>query len=249
MPLWTVLAAAALAGSDLQEPPQDLKPAASSLEISLLAGVWIPRLGGTSASPSSGGDIDLATQFQMEDSEPTLNIEVGVRKDDVWEMYFGGFGFETGHTGTFLGSGTFGGIALTPGDPFSSSFKMTSVSFELLYTAWRPYADGSKWRQKYAPNIDNHNPDGRYTVDLRFSPMFGMRWIDVDQSLASGASLVETGGEWLGIYAGMDFELNYRPPDPIPALAMLQFKGSFDLVHAMGGNVFFMLQVRAVMTV
>lgn len=255
----TVLAATVLATSAAREPdaamappdpraPADLDPA-PSLQVSLLAGVWLPRLGGTSESPSGGSEIDLATQFQMEDMEPTLNIELGIRKNEIWELYFSGFSFETDYSGLFRGTGTFGGIALAPGDPFQSSFKLTSVSFELLYTPWRPYADGHWWRNKYVPHLQNRNADGRYTVDLRFSPIFGMRWLDVDQTLDAGGMRVDTGGEWLAAYVGLDMEMDYRPPNPIPGLAMFQVKAGLALGPALGGNGGFMWQVRAGLTV
>ncbi len=245
--LWTILASAALTAPAVQEaaPP----PADTSLEISLLTGVWFARLGGTTAAPGNNAEIDLAVQLGLEDSEPTLNVELGVRKSQVWELYFGGFRFETDHAGTFLGNGTFGGVVLNNGDPFTASFELTSVSMELLYTAWRPFADDAWWRNTYAPDMDNHNPDGRYTADVRFSPMFGMRWLDVDQTVAAGGGTAETGGEWLAVYVGLDVELDYRPPDPIPLLDMFQLKASFAMGPAVGGDGGYMWQVRGGLTV
>ena len=245
--LWTILASAALTGPALQETAP--LPPETGLAFTLQTGVWFPRLGGVSAAPGSNAEVDLALQLGLEDSSPTLNVELGVRKDGKWELYFGGFRFETDHAGPFQGSGTFGGIMLSQGDPVVASFELLSFSAELHYTAWRPYADDASWRNKFAPDMDNHNPDGRYTIDLRFSPMFGMRWLDVDQAITAGAATVKTGGEWVAAYAGLDIELDYRPPEPIPMLKLFQLKLNFAFGPAFGGTGGSMWQVRGGLTV
>ena len=90
--LLIVLATTALAAPALQD---DQEPALAaqqplpeqpmrqhSLEVTLLPGVWLPRLVGKTAL---GGDpIWVNTEFDLNANEPTLNVELSIRKDEIW---------------------------------------------------------------------------------------------------------------------------------------------------------------------
>ncbi len=243
--LLIVLASTALAGAALQgEPPVgplSLSGApATSLEVTLLVGVWAPRMVGEVAL--GGAPIKVNDEFDLNGDEATLNVELAIRKDEIWELWFGGFDFSTDVTGTFLGSGaTFGSLALGTGVPYSSRFEMTSVAAELSVTVWRPYADG----HSRAMGQRNRTWDGHYGTDLRFSPQFGMRYVDVDQSVTTAAGTEDAGGEWLAVYAGLVMELDYRPRQGVPGFTLFRLQVSSALGPVLGGDGGSMWQVRA----
>ncbi|MHC4590685.1 MAG: hypothetical protein ACYTAQ_15520, partial [Planctomycetota bacterium] len=80
---------------------------------------------------------------------------------------------------------------------------------------WRPYADDPT----SAGESNNRTRDGRYAVDLRISPVFGVRYLDVDQSLSVvGGGRETTGGEWVALLFGGDITLEYRPEERLPLL-------------------------------
>ena len=246
--LLIVVASTVLAGGALQgEPPPDataplsLSAApATSLEVTLLAGVWLPRLVGEVSL--GGAPIQVNDAFDLNANETTLNLELAIRKDEIWELWFGGFDFSTDVTGAFMGgAATFGSLALSTGDPYSSRFDMTSVAVELSVTAWRPFADG----HSRAMGDRNRTWDGRYGTDLRFSPQFGMRYIDVDQSVTTAAGTEKAGGEWLAVYAGLVMELDYRPQQRVPGFTLFRLQVSTALGPIIGGDGGGMWQVRA----
>ena len=144
--LLNVVASVTLAGATLQGEPPMPPPSlpanpATSLEVTLLAGVWLPRLVGEVAL--GGAPIKVNDEFDLNANETTVNLELAIRKDEIWELWFGGFDFSTAVTGAFRGGGAaFGSLALSSGDPYTARFEMTSVAAELSVTAWRPYADG-----------------------------------------------------------------------------------------------------------
>ena len=253
--LLIVMASMALAGTALQgEPPETdvpgaaiadiaadepLQPLPTSLEVTLLAGVWLPRLVGN--VELGGPSIDLEDEFDLDSNEASLNLEFAIRKDEIWELWFGGFDFSTSVTGAFMGSGaTFGSLVLSNGDPYRSTLDITSVAAELSVTVWRPFADGHSREM----GTRNRTWDGHYGTDLRFSPQFGMRYIDVDQSVTTTAGTVDTGGEWLGVYAGMVMELDYRPMQRVPGFTLFRFRMSTALGPVLGGDGGFMWQIR-----
>ncbi|MHC4220057.1 MAG: hypothetical protein ACYSU7_16555 [Planctomycetota bacterium] len=227
------------------ESPRPPRPE-SSLQVTLLPGVWLPRLGGDVNQGPGGTDISLDKQLGLDDQEATINVELTVRKQEVWSLTFTGFHYDTGKNTAFDGSGTFGGISLSDGDPIRSDFELTSVSGEFAYALWRPYADGST---RAGAGPDNRTPDGHYICDLRIAPLFGMRYLDVDQSLASGGSTVVTGGEWLAVYGGLEVTLDYRPEDAIPLMRMFRMQASLAVGPALGGDDGSMWQVRGGITI
>lgn len=211
-----------------------------SLEVTLLTGVWLPRMVGTTAL--GGNPIRVNDEFDLNGNEATLNVELTIRKDEIWDLWFGGFTFSTDVSAAFGGgTQTFGSLVLNNGDAYTASLDMTSVAAELSVALWRPYADG----HTRAMGNRNRTWDGQYIIDLRFSPQFGMRYVDVDQSVTTAGGTEKTGGEWLAVYAGMMLELNCRPEDRIPGLALFQLQASFAAGPALGGDGGSMWQVRA----
>lgn len=264
--IWTVAALAAMGGADPQgdqvaprevpvqsasasgvpvQPSGSREVPVQSLEVRFLVGVYMPRLNGDASLGAGAPDLDLSTRLYLDDREPTLNAELTFRKDEIWDLTFGGFAFSTDSTGVFSGSATWGGITLNDGDPFEASFDMTTVWAELALAVWRPFKEGSP-RLHGKPN---RTKDGRYAVDLRFSPSLAMRYLDVEQSLAAGGVEETAGGEWLGVLLGLDVALAYRPDGKIPLLDTLGMHAGLAVGPALGGGGGYMWQVRAGLTI
>ncbi len=231
------------AGGD--RPPLPLVAVASpTLEVSFLAGVWLPRMVGEVAL--GGGEIQVNDEFELNKSEATLNLELAVRKNEFWELWIGGFDFSSSASGPFRGNGqSFGTLVLNNGDQYASDFAMTSVATDLSVTIWRPFADGHSREQ----GADNRTWNGRYIVDLRFCPQFGMRYVDVDHTVTTAGGTERAGGEWLAVYAGLLMEMDYRPRERTSWLTLLRIQGSFAAGPALGGDGGSMWQVRAGVTV
>jgi hypothetical protein len=222
----------------------DLAGGQSSLEVSFLAGVWLPRMVGKVALDD--GEIQVHDEFELNRSEATLNLELAVRKNEFWELWFGGFDFSSTASGPFRGDGkSFGSLVLNNGTQYTSRFEMTSVATDLSVAVWRPFADGHAREQ----GADNRNWNGRYIADLRFCPQFGMRYIDVDHTVTTAGGTERAGGEWLAVYAGLLLEMDYRPQERTWWLALLRIQGSFAAGPALGGDGGTMWQVRAGATV
>jgi hypothetical protein len=202
--------------------------------------VWQPRLDGYVESPDGADAIQLASQFQLDDREPSPNVELYLKKNEFWEVILSGFGFETSTTGSFVGSGTFGGLVLNDGDPFSSTFEITSVAAELGITPWRPFATG----HSRDLGDDNRTWQNKYIVDLRVSPQFGFRYIDVDQQVVTGGGSLRTGGDWAAITAGLDITMQWRPEHRIPGFQMFEMQASAAFGPALGDGGGFIWQVR-----
>lgn len=240
--------AAALAGPALHdeppaaadEPPPQPVIAATSLEVTFLPGVWFPRMVGNVAL--NGPEIEVYDEFELNVSEATLNLELAIRKDEIWELWFGGFDFSSSTSGPFRGSGqNFGSLILNNGTIYASDFQMTSVATDLSVAVWRPYADG----HSRATGAENRTWDGHYIADLRFCPQFGMRYIDVDHTVSTAGGTEVAGGEWLAVYAGLLLELDYRPEQRVAWLDLFRIQASFAAGPALGGDGGSMWQVRA----
>ncbi|MHC4764826.1 MAG: hypothetical protein ACYTF2_06940 [Planctomycetota bacterium] len=241
----TVAALSALAGAtaaaDPPPPAPDAPPAASSLEVRLLAGVWLPRLNGDSALGPGAPDIDLDDVLGLDDKEVTLNLELTVRMNEIWELILSGFDFSTDVSGYFPGNATFGSLTLNDGDRYKAEFDITSVSTEIAVALWRPYADDPS----SAGESNNRTRDGRYAVDLRISPVFGVRYLDVDQSLSVvGGGRETTGGEWVALLFGGDITLEYRPEERLPLLTMFGMQAGLSVGPAFGDDGGTVWQVR-----
>src|SRR5262245_5413088 len=77
-------------------------PDQPGLEVTLVAGVWVPRLGGNS-SLGAGAPIDLATQLSLDSQEAVANVELSIRSRDRLTVTFSGFAFNTDSESTFHG--------------------------------------------------------------------------------------------------------------------------------------------------
>ena len=243
----TVAALSALAGSAVwaDPPPAALDPPpAPDLEFELLAGAWLPRLNGDASEGSGAPDISLQDSLSLDDHEAAPNLELTIRTSEIWELILSGFDFSTESSGYFTGSATFGNVVLNDGDPFEADFDITSVAAEVAVALYRPFADGSS----RAEGMDNRTADGRYIADLRVSPVFGMRYLDVDQKLTASGVSETTGGEWLAVLLGVDFTLEYRPQERLPFLDLFGLQASLSVGPAFADDVGTIWQVRGGIT-
>ncbi|MHC4447782.1 MAG: hypothetical protein ACYSXF_08395 [Planctomycetota bacterium] len=242
-----VLPCGVAAGQEAQATGGDVERVVPALEFKLTPGVWMPRLGGEvklGSSPAAA-NIDLGGQLDLDDWEPTFNAELTIRKREVWQVRLGGFDFETSSSGTFVGNSDFGSLSLSNGDPFSATFEITSFFVEVDVALWRPYADKPGAR----PDPENITSDGRYVADLRFSPRFGIQYLDVDQTLVqTGVGREAVGGEWVGVYGGLNVELQYRPVSLTRFLEMIALEGGVALGPALGGDGGIIWTVRGGLT-
>ncbi|MHC4414962.1 MAG: hypothetical protein ACYS0G_06740 [Planctomycetota bacterium] len=237
-----VLISQPAAAAPAPEAEPALEPETPSLEITLLPGVWLPRLDGDSAlGPAGSRDIDLSFQFDLDSMEPTFNAELAVRVREVWEIIFSGTDFSTDSTDRFVGNATFGPLTLSHGDPFRATFDITSFSAELAVDVYRPFtADPQR-----VTALENRTAQGEYIVDLRVSPALALRYIDVEQTVTvADGSRADADGEWVGILAGVQITLDYRPQQHVPMLEMLRMQGSLLVGPALGGDGGTIWQVR-----
>lgn len=235
------------AGQEAQATDVDVERVVPALDFKLTTGVWMPRLGGeVKLGPfSAAANIDLGDQLDLDDLEPTFNAELTIRKREVWQVRLGGFDFETSSSGMFVGNTDFGSLSLSNGDPFSATFKITSFFVEVDVAMSRPYADKPGAR----PDPENITPNGRYVADLRFSPRFGIQYLDVDQTLEqTGVGRESVGGEWVAVYGGLNVELQYHPVSLTRLIEMIVLEGGVALGPALGGDGGIIWTVRAGLT-
>ncbi len=255
---WTAAALALLTAqpdgagaSRAGEPPGEPPPAGlvpvplSSLRVEILPGVWLPRLGGKASLGPGSAELDLALDFDLDDSEPLPNVEVTIRKGDLFELMFSGAGFSTEASGTFPGDAAFGAVVLTEGEPYRATFDLTSVGAELAINAGRPF---TRDPQK-AIALGNVGGDGRPVADLRIAPVLGARFVDVEQTLFSGGETATGEGEWTCLYGGLQVTLDYRPEVHVPLVETLRMQCAFGVGPALGGDGGTMWQVRGGLTV
>lgn len=246
---WIVAATAVLLAraqaEGAQPPGAGLSRTQTSLELTFLPGAWLPRLDGEATlGPPGTASVQLATELDLDASEATFNAELAIRKQEVWELILSGFDFSTDVSNAFAGSATFGSLTLNDGDPFYGTFEITSVAGELNVGVWRPFADRGG-----QTNLGNRNWQGHYIADLRISPAFGVRHIEVDQTVAVAAGRESAGGEWAAVYGGFQLTLDYRPEQPFPLFKMLRLQAALGVGPALGGDGGTMWQVRGGLTV
>jgi hypothetical protein len=218
---------------------QAINNAASKYEFNVTAGVWGPRLGGdVSLGPSpAANDINLEDQFDLDDFQTIPNVELSMRKNEKWEIFASGFQSSTDSDGPFVGHEQFGSLALNTGDQIDASFDITSVEVEFDYWQWRPCimgtVDGSK----------------ECRLDLRAGPIFGVRYVDVDQSVTLvGGGSEDTGGEWLSPFVGFQFQVRYNTPDSFPLIRVAEVGAGAAIGPAIGGDGGTIAQLRAGIT-
>ncbi len=244
---WTFAATVAiLSAGQGADPPAAAALAPDNLQITLLPGVWLPRIDGESSlGPAGTQDIQLATQLDLDRSEPTVNMELSIRKHERWEIILSGMDFSTDSAGTFSGNATFGSVDLIDGQPFQATFDITSVAVELSVGTYRPFTRDPE----RVAGLANRNHEGRYIAELTVAPLLALRYVDVKQVLTAGGDSEVTGGEWAGLLAGLQITLDYRPEQDIPVLQMLRLQGGVAVGPALGGEGGTMWQVRGGVTI
>ena len=244
---WTFAATVAiLSAGQGADPPAAAALAPDNLQITLLPGVWLPRLDGKSSlGPAGNQDIRLAAQLDLDRSEPTVNIELSIRKHERWEIILSGMDFSTDSAGSFSGNATFGSVVLNDGDPFQATFDITSVAVELSFGTYRPFTRD----QERVAELANRGQKDHYIAELTVAPLLALRYVDVKQVVTSGGASEVTGGEWAGLLAGLQITLDYWPEQDIPVLQMLRLQGGIAVGPALGGEGGLMWQVRGGVTI
>jgi hypothetical protein len=205
-------------------------------EFAVTVGAWIPRLGGDTLFGPAAGDrtISLENEFDLDSSEATFNLEVTLRRHEVWELFISGFDFSTDDSGTFPTTAEFGGLALSPGDPYRASFDISSFTAEMTLHTWRIYGE-------------NAGEPGVGDTDFRFALAVGTRYAQVEQTVTQiGVGREKGRAQWLFPYAALGLELRYPDEnDRVPWLHMLEVDASLGIGPALGGDSGYMWQVRA----
>ena len=216
-----------------------IQRAGSKYEFNISAGVWGVRLGGdvTLGPSASASDINLEDQFNLDAFEAVPNVEFSMRKNEAWELFASGFGFSTETSGSFVGHEQFGSLSLDTGDQIAASFDITSVAVEFDYWQWRPCIMGT---------VDGGK---ECRLDLRAGPIFGVRYVDVDQSVTLvGGGSEDTGGEWLSPFIGFGFQVRYNTPGSFPVVRSVDIGAAAGIGPAIGGNGGTITQLRAGIT-
>ena len=205
----------------------------SSLHFILRPGVWLPRLTGSVqlGNTALATDLDFDDDLDLRELEPTFTGDLFVHWKERWQAHVSGFHFSTSGGGIYQGFSDFGRVELRPGDPFESSFKMTSFEVDLAYALLRPY----------------QGP----VAELSISPLVAFRYVDVEHREEEvGVAQEDVGGTWPSILGGFDFDLSWRPP---PAEDWFFSRLSMDFAVAVGptitGDSGYMWQLRTAINV
>ncbi|MCA9291985.1 MAG: hypothetical protein KDA25_12705 [Phycisphaerales bacterium] len=235
-----LLVTAGASAQDDPAPPDLLEHATRDLEFRLVAGVWLPRAGGSTMLGAGAAPFDIDADAGIDSLEASPNVEFTIGRRERWALTFSGFDFSTDGTGPYTGPATsFGAATLTPGTTVRGSLDLASYGVDLAFAYWRPFATARA----------NVTAERRFVTDLRISPVVGVRWIDVDLSLTdAGATTGSGAGEWLGLYAGLQADFQYRPEGAVPWLDMFEIEAGAGFGPALGGDGGSMWQVRAGVT-
>jgi len=200
--LSSILLTATPASAQDESPPIEPAP---RFEATLMAGMWVPRLGGKAALGANSGQPDLRfeEEYSLGNSEIIPNAELTLRFDDRWFVRGTGFEFSTSTRNNFIGNATFGTLTLNDGDAFSARIDMLSVSLEVGVDVYRPLPD--RRRREIAP------------TSLRVSAVAGARYLGVDQDVATAAGFESGSGNWVALYGGADFQLRFAADFRRPA--------------------------------
>jgi len=217
----------------------ELAASRSEAHARLLAGVWIPRLGGQTHLDGIGGagnEIDLDIELDLDDIEPTANFELLLAKD-VAAIHLSGFSFSTSQSGTFtprpFGSPPqrFGELTLGSGDRYRASVDMDSVAMELQMN----------WLGHPGQGADRGSNDQAW---LSIVPTLAGRWTRVQQSIESGGVTEQADEAWFGVLAGAAVDVQWEPGEGLPVHAV-RFQAAGSIGPALGGDGGFMWHVRA----
>jgi hypothetical protein len=218
-------------------------PGAGPTEFSFTPGVWLPRLGGNArfGNDAVATRLEIDDDLDLRDRSATFNAELTIRRADYWDLHFGGFSFSQSTNSIAPRAFQFGTLALAPGDPFHSDIDFTSVAGELRIGFLQPFR-----RHDNDATGDYMTSDGDRRADIRFAPLFGVRYIDINHSLeAPGVGRETAGGEWIAPYGGLHFEITYRPDGLVPHSHIFRLETNVGIGPAFGGDGGFLWQVRA----
>ena len=169
------------------------------LEFRVTPGLWLVRATGDASLGSGAPTLDLDTTLDLRSQESTFVLDVDVVLNDKWLFHVDGFDFDTAGGGTFSSTAQWGDVSLSPGDDFRSTFEFSSITGEVGYAFLKPYKD-------------NHRGG------IQFSAIGGVRLLKLEQSLTEPGVASSSGdGTWFGPYAGLQFDLWYKPdPGTLP---------------------------------
>jgi hypothetical protein len=216
-------------------------------ELQVQLGAWVPRLSGKVSLDNTADRLDFDEDLDLFQSEAVFNGEIYLRKDEVWEIAFGGFDFATDITvDDFASDDQFGEVSIDRGDQIRSTFDVTSFWGEIVPCAWRAYNDEQP-DDPHHPAAENMTWDGRYIIDLRLMPRLGLRTLDVEQTMENldTGEREEIEAAWLAFYGGLAAELQYRPERSTPMLDLLELELGVNAGPALGNDGGFMTEVRA----
>lgn len=231
-------------GHDTDAGDIDLRRLDQPLEVHVTPGVYLTRLidGRTRFGPASTAPtIDMTDAFDFGDQEQTFLGEILIRRNQRWDVHAEALAFSTEAGGAITSAitpgTTFGPLTLGPGDTFSSRVDLRNAAMEIGYT-YRPLLD----------RTGNRGTDGTPIADLRFMPVFGARYIDVDHTLTTAGGTARGGGEWLIPYAGGKMQMIYRPAERRFLLDTLELTATIGAGPAVGGDGGFGWHVRSGLT-
>lgn len=179
-----------------------------ALHIEVVAGVWSPRLSGDSKYNTGLGTsrLSLQNQLDLHDIESTFSLELTLDVQDL-AVRFSGLNFSTEGSGTFFalppGATTqqFGDLTLASGDAYKSDFDLWTATAEAHLEVL---------------NIAHKIGGDEGIVSLAIVPVLGMRWLDVEQSIAVGPVKETNDSQWVLAQFGGAFSFNWNFAEDFP---------------------------------
>ncbi len=218
--------------SPVNGPATDIAPALEGvgrgLEFRLLLGAYLPRITGGNRFGVGAPAIGVES-LDLDHVVTTPWIETTIRTPDHWEIQVNGFYYDAGGAGVFdFNPSQFGSLTLNRGDRYEASLRMASAGVEMAFPIWTPF-------------------DTEDTT-LRLSPIAGLRWFDVQQSvsiLGEGSDTAE--GEWFAILGGVSVQMRYHAPR-VTWIDLIQADLAASIGPALGGDRGFVYQIRGGVT-
>lgn len=231
-PLVSTLAWGALAmpaPADAADAAAPMPPEPPALEFRINAGVYLPRLVGTTRlGPSPAAKtLDFRYDIDLNEKKTVPHVEVMFIKDRRWQLMFNGFEYETSRTAVFESFSDYGSLSLAPGDTYRGEFRMGSFAMELSRRQWRFYEDDED-------------------VDFFFSPTIGLRLFDIRQVLEEpgvGREVVKE--DYLNAYIGMQMDMHWRARETLRFIERLEINGGLFGGPALGAKRGYGWSVRA----
>ncbi len=196
----------------------------SKFTLDFTADAWFPRLVGD--VHSAGGANRNVKDLDFSDSEFAPSLQ-GRASWDRWFVYANGFSFDTESNYTVTNSA----------DSFAASFDWWSVSAELGYALYTPFADqvvpwGEASFDRYGGNV---NSNGDYITDLRLSPTLGVSYNDLELNDRNVTQMTarDAQGGWIAPMFGGELQLWLRPGSDFAFLKAIVIEASMS-----GGPLF-----------